>query len=74
MTPGFMTPSPRRVSLGSATPELLTPRSYSGRHNGYYRETGRLSTAPLNFVTLSKKDTSSSFASISGSEPDSLGI
>lgn len=70
---GFMTPSPRRVSIGSATPELLTPRSYSGRYNGYFRETRRLSTAPLNFVFLSKEDTSSSFASISGSEPDSLG-
>lgn len=69
---GFMTPSPRRVSLGSATPELLTPRSYAGRHNGYFKDTRRLSTAPLNFVILSKEDTSSSFASISGSEPDSL--
>lgn len=69
---GFMTPSPRRVSVGNA-PELLSPRSYSGRHNGYFRETRRLSTAPLNFVCLSKEDTSSSFASISGSELDSLG-
>ncbi|CAA6664263.1 unnamed protein product [Spirodela intermedia] len=69
---GSMTPAPRRVSLGSATPELLTPRSYSGgRQNGFFRETRRLSTAPLNFVAISKEDTSSSFASISGSEPGS---
>ncbi|ONK61288.1 uncharacterized protein A4U43_C08F28140 [Asparagus officinalis] len=70
---GFMTPCPRRASVGSATPELLTPRSYSGRYNGYFKEMRRLSTAPLNFVSLSKEDTSSSFASISGSEPESLG-
>lgn len=62
---GFMTPSPRRVSLGSATPELSTPRSCSGR---YFKETRRLSTAPLNFVAISKEDTLSSFASVSGSE------
>lgn len=68
---GFMTPTPRRVSVGSATPELLTPRSYSGRNNGYFKEKRRLSTAPLNFVAISKEDTTSSFASISGSEPGS---
>ncbi|XP_058078302.1 65-kDa microtubule-associated protein 6 [Magnolia sinica] len=68
---GSMTPMPRRVSIGSATPELLTPRSYSGRHNGYFRETRRLSTAPLNFVALSKEDTISFAASVCGSEPGS---
>uniref|UniRef100_A0A1D1YF71 65-kDa microtubule-associated protein 6 n=1 Tax=Anthurium amnicola TaxID=1678845 RepID=A0A1D1YF71_9ARAE len=68
---GSMTPIPRRVSAGSATPELLTPRSYSGRQNGYFRETRRLSTVPINFVAICKEDTSSSFASISGSEPGS---
>ncbi|MQL85487.1 hypothetical protein Taro_018010 [Colocasia esculenta] len=68
---GSMTPTPRRVSAGSATPELLTPRSYCGRQNGYFRETRRLSTAPINFVAMSKEDTSSSFASVSGSEPGS---
>lgn len=66
---GFMTPAPRRVSVGSATPELLTPRSHSGR-NGYFRDTRRLSTASLNYVSTYKADTSSSFASISGSEPE----
>ncbi|KAJ6800713.1 65-kDa microtubule-associated protein 6-like [Iris pallida] len=66
---GFMTPAPRRVSVGSATPELCTPRSYSGR-DGYFRDTRRLSTASLNYVPMSKADTSSSFASISGSEPE----
>lgn len=65
---GFMTPSPRRVSVGGATPELLTPRSYSGRQNNYFKETRRLSAAPLNFVAISKEDTLSTFTSISGSE------
>ncbi|XP_020576672.1 65-kDa microtubule-associated protein 6-like [Phalaenopsis equestris] len=68
---GFMTPGPRRISIGSATPELLTPRSYSGRQNGYFKEMRRLSTAPLNFVALPKEDTISSFASISCFEPGS---
>nr|XP_010905622.1 65-kDa microtubule-associated protein 6 [Elaeis guineensis] len=68
---GFMTPTPRRLSVGSATPELLTPRSYSGRYNGYFKETRRLSTTPLNFVSLSKDDTLSTFTSVSGSEPES---
>ncbi|CAL4913472.1 unnamed protein product [Urochloa decumbens] len=68
---GFMTPVPRRVSAGSATPELLTPRSYSGRYNSYFKENRRLTTAPLNFSAVSKEDSMSSFASISGSEPDS---
>ncbi|KAJ0981235.1 hypothetical protein J5N97_009490 [Dioscorea zingiberensis] len=68
---GFMTPAPRRLSAGSATPELLTPRSYSGRHSGFSKEMRRFSTAPLNFVALPKEDNMSSFASISGSEPES---
>ncbi|KQK22670.1 hypothetical protein BRADI_1g68710v3 [Brachypodium distachyon] len=68
---GFMTPMPRRVSAGSATPELLTPRSYSGRYNTYFKENRRMTPAPLNFSTASKDDSMSSFASISGSEPDS---
>lgn len=68
---GFMTPVPRRVSAGSATPELLTPRSYSGRYNNYFKENRRLTAAPLNFSVGSKEDSMSSFASISGSEPDS---
>ncbi|XP_072989913.1 65-kDa microtubule-associated protein 6-like isoform X1 [Typha latifolia] len=65
---GFMTPIPRRVSVGGATPELLTPRSYSGRGNGYFKGTRRLSTTPLNFVSISKEDSMSSFASFNGSE------
>jgi Ase1/PRC1/MAP65 family protein len=68
---GFMTPVPRRVSAGSATPELLSPRSYSGRYNNYFKDNMRLKPAPLNFSTASKEDSMSSFASISGSEPDS---
>ncbi|XP_023901978.2 65-kDa microtubule-associated protein 6 [Quercus suber] len=68
---GSMPPTPRRNSVGSATPELLTPRSYSGRQNGYFKETRRLSTTPLNFVAISKEDTMSAYASICGSESGS---
>ncbi|CAN6285015.1 unnamed protein product [Urochloa humidicola] len=68
---GFMTPVPRRVSAGSVTPELLTPRSHSGRYNHYFKENRRMTAAPLNFSAVSKEDSMSSFASISGSEPDS---
>ncbi|KAG2377297.1 microtubule-associated protein [Vigna angularis] len=68
---GSMPPTPRRNSLsGGTTSELLTPRSYSGRQNGYFKEMRRLSTAPLNFVAISKEDTIS-YASLCGSEPDS---
>ncbi|XP_039145128.1 65-kDa microtubule-associated protein 6-like [Dioscorea cayenensis subsp. rotundata] len=68
---GFTTPTSRRLSVSSATPELLTPRSYSSRYHGYFKETRHLSTTPLNFVALSKDDNTSSFTSISGSEPES---
>ncbi|KAM3705559.1 hypothetical protein ACB098_03G088000 [Castanea mollissima] len=68
---GSMPPTPRRNSVGSATPELLTPRSYSGRQNGYFREPRRLSTTPLNFVAISKEDTMSTYASVCGSESGS---
>ncbi|CAL9182733.1 unnamed protein product [Musa hybrid cultivar] len=69
---GFMTPAPRRLSAGGATPELLTPRSYSsGRHNGYFKETRRLSATPLNFVAIPKDDSMSTLTSVSGSEPES---
>ncbi|KAL9678626.1 hypothetical protein QQ045_016474 [Rhodiola kirilowii] len=54
---GSMTPTPRRSSIGSPTPELQTPRSYSGRQNGYFSETRRMSTGPLNFVNIRKEDT-----------------
>ncbi|KAL8034917.1 hypothetical protein ABFX02_12G061800 [Erythranthe guttata] len=67
---GSVTPSPRRNSVGCSTPELLTPRSYSGRQNGYFKEMRRLSTAPLNFVAIPKEDTIS-FSSVYGSEPES---
>lgn len=68
---GFITPSPRHISFGSAAPELLSPRSYSGHHTGYFKDIRRLSATHLSFG-CTKEDTSSSFASISGSEPDSL--
>ncbi|KAK9276656.1 hypothetical protein L1049_006192 [Liquidambar formosana] len=68
---GSMTPTPRRNSVGSPTPELLTPRSYSGRQNGYFKEMRRLSTAPLNFVAISKEDTMSYASVYGGSEPGS---
>ncbi|XP_060184190.1 65-kDa microtubule-associated protein 6-like [Lycium barbarum] len=67
---GSVTPSPRRNSVGCATPELQTPRSYAGRQNTYFKEMRRLSTAPLNFVAIAKEDTMS-FSSIGGSEPES---
>ncbi|KAA8529884.1 hypothetical protein F0562_034512 [Nyssa sinensis] len=67
---GSMTPTPRRNSIGGATPELLTPRSYSGRQNVYFKEMRRLSTVPLNFVAITKEDTIS-FSSVCGSEPGS---
>lgn len=67
---GSMTPTPRRNSVGSPTAELLTPRSYSGRQNGYFKEMRRLSTAPLNFVAIAKEDTMS-FSSVCGSESES---
>ncbi|XP_043721779.1 65-kDa microtubule-associated protein 6-like isoform X2 [Telopea speciosissima] len=69
---GSMPPTPRRNSVGCATPKLTTPRSHSGRENGYLRETRRLSTAPLNFVAISKEDIMSyAFTSVCGSEPGS---
>ncbi|XP_072953112.1 65-kDa microtubule-associated protein 6-like [Typha angustifolia] len=68
---GFLTPSPRRASIGSATPDFLTPRSYSGRHSGYFKEAKWLSPTPLNFVAIPKEDSMSTFTSISGSEPES---
>ncbi|KAK1314767.1 65-kDa microtubule-associated protein 6 [Acorus calamus] len=66
---GSMTPMPRRGSIGGATPELLTPRSHSGRQNGYFRDARRSSTTPLKFMGVPKEDTMS-YASVSiyGSE------
>ncbi|KAM0912973.1 hypothetical protein ACQ4PT_012455 [Festuca glaucescens] len=64
---GLMTPTPRRSSLGSATPELSTPRSYSSRYNRYFGDSRRLSVSQLNFGD----DSLSTFTSISGSEPES---
>ncbi|CAN4087573.1 unnamed protein product [Withania somnifera] len=67
---GSVTPSPRRNSMSCATPELLTPRSNSVWHNGYFKEMRSLSTGPINFVAMAKEDTMS-FSSISRSEPES---
>ncbi|KAF7065794.1 hypothetical protein CFC21_071866 [Triticum aestivum] len=64
---GLMTPTPRRSSLGSATPELSTPKSYSSRYNRYFGDSRRLSVSQLNFGD----DSLSTFTSISGSEPES---
>ncbi|XP_025680549.1 65-kDa microtubule-associated protein 6 isoform X2 [Arachis hypogaea] len=67
-----MPPTPRRNSVsGGGSSDLLTPRSYSGRQNGYFKEMRRLSTAPLNFVAISKEDSMSSYTSHCGSEPES---
>ncbi|OIW17358.1 hypothetical protein TanjilG_22470 [Lupinus angustifolius] len=61
-------PTPRRNSVSGKTSEVHTPRSYSGRHNGYIKEMRRLSTAPLNnYVAISKEDTMS-YASLCGSD------
>uniref|UniRef100_A0A0D3AVC7 Uncharacterized protein n=1 Tax=Brassica oleracea var. oleracea TaxID=109376 RepID=A0A0D3AVC7_BRAOL len=72
---GSVPPSPRRNSVGKASPDLLlTPRSYSGHHrqNGYFKEVKRLTPTPLNFVAIQKEDTvSSTYTSIYSSEPDS---
>ncbi|CAN7124781.1 unnamed protein product [Brassica rapa subsp. narinosa] len=60
---GSVPPTPRRSSVGKATPDLLlTPRSYSGHHrqNGYFKEVRRLTPTPLNFVAIQKEDTVSS--------------
>uniref|UniRef100_M4ECW5 Uncharacterized protein n=1 Tax=Brassica campestris TaxID=3711 RepID=M4ECW5_BRACM len=60
---GSVPPTPRRSSVGKATPGLLlTPRSYSGHHrqNGYFKEVRRLTPTPLNFVAIQKEDTVSS--------------
>ncbi|VAI18227.1 unnamed protein product [Triticum turgidum subsp. durum] len=67
---GLMTPTPRRSSLGSATPELSTPRSYTSRYNRYFGDSRRLSVSQLNFGD----DSLSTFTSISGSEPESPSI
>ncbi|XP_071701877.1 65-kDa microtubule-associated protein 6-like [Rutidosis leptorrhynchoides] len=70
-TNGTTTPSLRRSSIGNPTPNLTTPRSYSGRHNGYFKELTKLSPGPLNFVSLPKEDTISFSSLYSSSEPGS---
>nr|GMD21811.1 65-kDa microtubule-associated protein 6-like [Ipomoea batatas] len=67
---GSVTPSPRRKSVGGPNSDLLTPRSYSGHQNGYFKGTRRLSTGPLNFVAIAKEDIMS-FSSVCGSDPES---
>ncbi|KAI7748900.1 hypothetical protein M8C21_006313 [Ambrosia artemisiifolia] len=67
---GTLTPNPRRNSNGSPTPDLMTPRSYSGRQNGYFKDLRKLSTGPLNFVSIPKEDTMS-YSSVFSSEPAS---
>lgn len=69
-TNGSMTPTPRRNSIGNPNPDLMTPRSFSGRHNGYFKELKKLSPGPLNFVSIPKEDTIS-YSSIYSSEPAS---
>ncbi|GAA0143305.1 non-motor microtubule binding protein [Lithospermum erythrorhizon] len=67
---GSLTPPPRRISMGTPTSELLTPRSYSCQRNGYHKEMRRLSTVPLNFVAMPKEE-AMSISSACGSEQDS---
>ncbi|KAH0939603.1 hypothetical protein HID58_007064 [Brassica napus] len=62
---GSVPPTPRRSSVGKATPDLLlTPRSYSGHHrqNGYFKEVRRLTPTPLHFVAIQKEDTVSTLS------------
>ncbi|KAF3793791.1 microtubule-associated protein 7 [Nymphaea thermarum] len=56
---GSSTATPRRLSVGSAASEMMTPRSLSGRQNGLFREPRRMTATPLNFVALMKEDTMS---------------
>ncbi|KAK1552535.1 hypothetical protein Q3G72_018856 [Acer saccharum] len=59
---GSMPPTPRRNSVGCGTPELLTPRSYSGRQNGHFKEMRRLlSSSGLNLHTCSWNSVSLQF-------------
>ncbi|KAK1423636.1 hypothetical protein QVD17_18942 [Tagetes erecta] len=69
-TSGTVPATPRRNSSGTPTPNLMTPRSYSGRHNGYFKEVRKLSTGPLNFVSTPKEDTIS-YSSIYSSDTGS---
>lgn len=65
-------PTPRRSSAGATNTDVMTPRSYSShRQNGYFKEERRLTTAPLNFVAIPKEDSTSTYTSVYGSEPDS---
>lgn len=68
---GSMTPSfSGRISAGGGcTPELLTPRSYSGHTRTYFSgRTSQLSATKLNVSYGSTQAESMSFTSISGSE------
>ncbi|MFS8018514.1 putative microtubule-associated protein, MAP65/Ase1/PRC1 [Helianthus anomalus] len=69
-TNGTLTATPRRNSNGSPTQDLMTPRSYSGRQNGSFKDLRKLSTGPLNFVSIPKEDTIS-YSSVYSSEPAS---
>ncbi|CAN6478905.1 unnamed protein product [Victoria cruziana] len=56
---GTSTPTSRRLSVGSAASEIMTPCALSGRQHGSFREPRRMTAAPLNFVALMKEDTMS---------------
>ncbi|KAJ3702995.1 hypothetical protein LUZ61_006700 [Rhynchospora tenuis] len=69
---GFMTPSfsSRASTAADSTPELLTPRSYSGHSHMYFSGRSRhLSARQLNLSSGSTQaDSMSTFTSVSGSE------
>lgn len=68
---GFTTPSfSGRISAGGGcTPELLTPRSYSGHSHTYFSgRASQLSAKQLDVSFMSTQADSMSFTSISGSE------
>ncbi|XP_020575882.1 65-kDa microtubule-associated protein 7-like isoform X2 [Phalaenopsis equestris] len=67
-----VTQSPQKLTSGCTTPGFRRPQSYSSHQPfGHIR---RLSSPHLNFINLPREDTSSSFASISGSEPEALSL
>lgn len=67
---GFMTPIPRRLSVSSATSELLVQCSYSGCYDTSWRSQSDYPLYHMNFASISE-DAMPSFTSITSSEPGS---
>ncbi|KAK8949296.1 65-kDa microtubule-associated protein 6 [Platanthera zijinensis] len=71
---GFVTLTPPKLDVGISTPALVSPRSYSSQHIRYFRDIRRRSSEHLNFDNVPREETSSSLASISGSELESSSL